>query len=135
MTHTTLHNQIIHKRLALILQLIKEERDVVRIEREAAWLVLDVIGGLVKKEISLHEGCHCFIQIEYALDQKIRDRFSQEFEDILNEAIILDEATTKHGPDIELLIALATKIVTRKTLQKKTAKDRVGVFTRNRALV
>lgn len=127
MTHTILHNQIIHNRLALILQLIKEGKDIIRIERETAFLVLDMIDGIAKKEIPLKEGCYCFTQIEYALDQKIREKLTKEFEDMVNEALILDEVNTKHGPDIELLVGLATNILTRKKIQKKAVKDKVLV--------
>lgn len=126
MTHIIIHNQIIHKRLALILQLIKEGRDIARIERETAFLVLDTIDGITTKEIPLKEGCHCFTQIEYALDQKIRNRFSKEFEDMINEGLLLDEINTKYGPDIELLVGLATKMIIRRKLRKKIVKDRIS---------
>ena len=119
MTHTTLHNQIIHKRLALILQLIKEGVDMTRIERETAILVLEVIDGLTKNEIRIKEGCHCFIKIEYALDQKMHGELSPEYEDMMNEAMLLDETNKTHGPDVPLLLKLATNIITRKILKNK----------------
>lgn len=118
----TLHNQIIQKRLVLILRLIKENKDSNRIEREAAFLVLDTIDGIVKKEIPLKEACHCFARIEYALNQNIRDQLSQEFEDMLNEGLLLDEINTKYGPDVQLLVSIATKILTKEKINQKTAK-------------
>ena len=86
------------------------------IEKETALLVLDVLDFLQKKHISLKDGYNCFIKIEYALNQKIRERLSEDFRDMLNEAIILDEIGTKFGPDLKLLMKLATKVLTEKSI-------------------
>ncbi|MEK7537103.1 MAG: hypothetical protein AAB584_01525 [Patescibacteria group bacterium] len=119
MKKNNLHNQIIQKRLRLILNLIKEGKDTAGIERETALLVLDVIDALQKGKTPLKDGCNCFIKIEYALDKKIRDQLSEEFEDLLNEMIILDEIGTKFGPDLSLIIKLATKILAKEDVSKK----------------
>ena len=122
MKKNNLYNQIIQKRLRLILNLIKKGKDIIGIEKETAFLVLDVIDFIQKREISLKGGCNCFLKVEFALDKKIRDRLSEEFEDLLNEAIILDEIGTKFGPDLNLLLELATKIITKKNILKEVSK-------------
>ena len=124
MKKNNLHNQIIKNRLAFILELIKEGKDIERIERETALLALDVIDGLRKKETSLKDGCNCFRKITYAIDLKTSNRMSEEFKDLMNEVLILDEIGAKYGPDIELLIKLATKILNRTNKRSVALKSR-----------
>jgi len=129
MRKNNLHNQIIQKRLRLILNLIKEGKDTASIETETSLMVLDIIEALQKEKVSLKEGCNCFIKIEYALDQKIRERLSEEFEDLLNEAITLDEVGTKFGPDLTLIIRLATKILIKEGVSKKISNLKTSPTT------
>jgi hypothetical protein len=105
------HNNIIQERLKAILALIKDGKDVFALEREVAFLALDAIEALRKKEITFQKAHVPFVKIEYAIDQKLNARLSEEAKDLLNEAIILDEIGTPHGPDMNLLITLATKLV------------------------
>lgn len=117
MTKQDLNHQIIHNRREMILELIKLGSDPARIEREAALLALDTIDGLSKR--SVKEACDCFIAIDYALDKKTRDKFSQEFLDLLNEGIILEEVGAKHGPNLDLMLKLAQNILKRDSESKR----------------
>lgn len=113
MKSKNLYEQIIDKRHKAILTLIKNGKDLKRIERETALLVFDVLGALQIKSISLKAGCGCFVSIDHSLGLGIRERLSEDFHDLLMEAELLDEAGTKYGPDITLLRALATRILQR----------------------
>ena len=115
-----LHKQIIHKRQEAILDLIEQRKDIPRIERELALLVLDVIDAVTRKSLSLKEGCGCFTAIDYAIDKKLRADFSQDFFELLNEAVILDEAGTRYGPNLELMTKLAQDILKRDAELKKS---------------
>lgn len=108
-----LYQQIIHNRHKAILDLIKTGKDVSKIETETALLVLDTINALQAKAISLKESCKCFIKIDYSLNRGLEDKFSEDFQDLLNEAILLDEVGTTYGPDLNQIIKLATKILNR----------------------
>lgn len=107
------YKQIIHSRQQAILEMIKRGKDIPKIEREMALLVLDTVNVLPTESLSLKEGCKCFIQIDYAINQELENKFSEEFRDLLNEAMLLDEIGTNHGPDLNRIVELAKKILNR----------------------
>lgn len=116
-----LHNLIIQNRVRFILELVKKGKDLVRLEREFALLVLEILDALQKSEIALKDGCNCFTKIVYAINLKTHQKLSEDFTDLMNEALILDELGTKYGPNIPLLVKLAMKILMRKTEDVKTS--------------
>jgi len=125
MKKNNLHNKIIENRVEFILDLIKGGKDIERIERETALLAIDVIDGLKKKEAPMKQACNCFRRIIYAIDYKTDNQLSNEFQDLMHEALILDELNTKYGPDLDLLIEAATKILTRKKFFPKKIKRHI----------
>ena len=108
-----LYQKIIHNRHKAILELIKKGKDIAKIERETALLVLDTINALQAKALSLKQGCKCFIKIDYSLNRDLENKFSEDFQDLLNEAILLDEVGTDYGPDLNGITKLAKKILNR----------------------
>ena len=126
-----IYRQLIHNRLDDILSLIKGGTDPLRIERDTALLTLDILDSL--KTMSLKEGCGCFRRIDYALDQKTRNRFSEDFVDLLNEGVLLDETGAAHGPDLNLVLRLARDILERDELNKKSRiKSLMSLMARQR---
>lgn len=113
MRENGIYKNIIHERLKAILALIKEGKNTLSIEREAAFLVLDTMEAIEKKEVTLVEAHEPFVKIEYALDQKLSSALSEDARELLSEAILLDEVGAPHGPNMNLLVTLATKIVGR----------------------
>lgn len=105
-----LYLQLIENRLKVILDLIKQ-KNLLRIEKEVALLVLDIIDALQTKSLPLKQAGKCFIKIEYALNQEVRTKLSEDFKDLLNEGIILDELGKPNGADPTLMLTLATKIL------------------------
>lgn len=108
-----LHKDTIQERTKEILALAKNAKDVRALEHELAFLALDIIEALWRHEITFKQSHVPFVTIGYAFDQKLSAKLSKEARDLLNEGIVLDEVDTPHGPDINLLTTLATKIVGR----------------------
>ena len=104
---------LIRNRQEILLDLIKRDAEPLRIERELALLILDVIDALETKSLSLKEGGQSFIKIVAALRLDTEARLSEEFRDLLNEAILLNELGTPYGPDLAFMRSLATKILQR----------------------
>lgn len=103
----------IENRKKAVLELVESGKEPLRIERAAALLVLDILDALQTKAITLKEGCKCFVDLEATLDYKTRKRLSEEFRDLLNEAILLDEVGAPYGPDLTLMRSLVAKILQR----------------------
>lgn len=108
-----LYHTIITSRLKGILALLKKGNQTMTIEREVATLALDVLEAMPQRFISPKEGGKYFIQIDYALSPKREEKMSEAFRDLINEAILLDEAGTAYGPDLALMRSLAGKILAR----------------------
>jgi|GEM_PF-4755676 len=113
------YQKIVENRLKVILGLIKEKKDIHLIEREIALLSLDIIAALQTRSLSLSQSCKCFRKIDYSLDLKLRDQFSEELRDLLLEGILLDELGTPYGPDINLIYLIATKILEKEKIKMK----------------
>lgn len=109
--HKNLSLTIVNNRQKAILGLIKEGKDLHKIEREVALLALDMLEALGTKALSLEEGTKNFLKIEYALRLDMEYKLSEEFRDLLNEVLLLDEIGTPYGPDLMLIRTLATKIL------------------------
>ncbi len=113
MKKNNLQRKLIHSRLEEILGLIKKGNNVIRIETAVALLLIDVLHTIQTKSLTLKEGCGCFIKIDYALEEKIRKKMSEEFRDLLNEAILLDEVGTAYGPDLNKIQKLAVQVLSK----------------------
>ena len=113
MAYTNFHQIILNNRLRATLKLIKQGNDVLALEREVALLVLDTMNVLQGKSLSLKESCQCFIKIEYALKPDLEKKTSEEFQELLAEAMLLDEVGAAYGPDLIHIQELAMKILNR----------------------
>lgn len=113
MAYKNFYHPILDNRLQAVLLLIRRGNDVSALEREVALLVIDTINALQAKSLSLKEGCKCFVKIEYELRLDLEEKTSEEFQDLLAEAILLDEVGTAYGPDLARVQELAMNILNR----------------------
>ena len=108
------YKEVIQIRADVIHALLKDARpDASRLERETAFLVLDVLAGLGAKALSLKAAGKYFIDIDYMLDRAVEKKTSAEFQQMLSEADLLDEVGRKYGPNLPELRELAVKILSR----------------------
>lgn len=108
------YKEVIQMRADAIHALLKEVHpDASRLERETAFLVLDVLAGLGVKALSLKTAGKYFVDIDYALDRTLEKKTSEEFQQMLAEADLLDEVGKKYGPNLAELRELAMKILSR----------------------
>lgn len=123
-----LYHHIIQDRQKVILDSMRK-KDLGRIERELALLVLDILHALQIKSISLQDSCRCFRRVGYSLDPKVEARLSEEVQDLINEGMILDEIGTRYGPNVATMFALATDILQKdkKFFQSKTRISAISV--------
>lgn len=113
MAYKNFYHTILDNRVQAVLRLIKQGNDVPALEREVALLAIDTMSALQAKHLSLKESCKCFVKIEYALRLDLEEKTSEEFQDLLAEAILLDEVGTKYGPDLARVQELAMTILNR----------------------
>lgn len=123
--------KIIEGRLKELLALIKEVDQVNLIEREIALLTIDIVLTLKKNRGLLKSGCNCFRKIDFAINGTLRKKLSNETRDLLNEMIILNELGDKYGPDLNLIVDLAKKILERQNFKfikdaQKLAEAHIG---------
>jgi len=113
MKGSNFYTEIIKNRKKAALAHIRTGRNLPELEREMALLVLDILDALEAKSFTVTEGCKCFMEIEAVLDVKTRRRLSEEFRDLLNEAVVLDDMGTPYGPDLVRMRSLIAKILKR----------------------
>lgn len=108
------YKEVIKKRAEVIHAALKETRlDISRLEREMAFLVLDVLAGISAKALSLKAAGKYFVYIDYAMSGTVEKKTSVEFQQMLAEADLFDEVGKKYGPNLAELRELATRILTR----------------------
>lgn len=104
---------IIKQRVHAINTLLKGSPDIVRLEREVAFLMLDVLAAIETKTLSFKEGGKIFVDLEYKMNLDVERNTSEDFSALTAEGMLLDEVGKKYGPNLAELRALATKILSR----------------------
>ncbi len=108
-----LQKNIVKNRVASIRALLKERTDIVRLEREVALLMLDVLAGIETKTFSHKEGGKIFVDLEYEMNLDVEQKTSEDFSALTAEGMLLDEIGKKYGPNLSELRELATRILSR----------------------
>lgn len=104
---------IIKQRISAIAALLNGARDIVRLEREAALLMLDVLAAIETKVLTLKAGDQIFTDLGYRFGLDIDQKTSEDFSALVAEGMLLDEVGKKYGPNLSELRELATRILTR----------------------
>lgn len=107
------HKNIVQSRVSAIFKLLKGEANIIRLERETALLMLDVLAGIETKTLSLKEGGKIFVDLGYRMNADMERKTSEDFSALTAEGMLLDEVGTKYGPNLSELRELATRILTR----------------------
>lgn len=121
-----LQKNTIKNRVGAIHTLLKGKVDMVRLEREFALLVLDVLAAIETKALSLKESAKVFVDFGYRMNLDIERKTSEDFSALTAEGMLLDEVGTKYGPNLSELRELATRILTR---DKKLVRFSIPVRT------
>lgn len=108
-----LQKNIIKNRMGAIHALLKGKVDTVRLERDVALLVFDVLAAIETKTLSPKEGGKVFIDLEYKMNLDVERNTSEDFSALTAEGMLLDEVGKKYGPNLAELRELAMKILSR----------------------
>lgn len=108
-----LQKSIVKSRTGAIHALLKGKVDVMRLEREFAFLALDVLAAIETKTLSPREGGKVFVDLEYRMNLDIQKQTSEDFSALTAEGMLLDEMGGKYGPNLAELRELATRILSR----------------------
>jgi len=108
-----LQKNIVKNRVSFIRALLKEKSDIIRLEREVALLMLDVLAGIETKTVSHKEGGKIFVDLEYTINLDVEQKTSADFSALTAEGMLIDEVGKKYGPNLAELRELATRILSR----------------------
>ena len=106
-------NMIVEQRVNAVDTLLKSTPDILRLEREVALLMLDVLAGIETKALSPKEGSKIFITVSSRIDLGVKQKVSEDFSALTAEGMLLDEIGKKYGPNLSELRELATRILAR----------------------
>lgn len=108
-----LQKNIIKSRTGTIHALLRGRVDVMRLEREFAFLALDVLAAIETKTLSFKEGGKIFVDLEYKMNLDVERNTSEDFSALTAEGMLLDEVGKKYGPNLAEFRELATRILAR----------------------
>lgn len=108
-----LQKNTIKNRVGAIRAMLKGKVDMVRLEREFALLVLDVLAAIETKTLSFKEGGKIFVDLEYKMNLDVELNTSEDLSALTAEGMLLDEVGKKYGPNLAELRELATRILSR----------------------
>lgn len=87
--------------------------DIVRLEREVALLMLDVLAAIETKALSPKDGSKIFVDLEYRMHLVVKQKTSEDFSALTAEGMLLDQIGKKYAPNLAELRELATRILAR----------------------
>ncbi len=109
----SLRQSIIKSRVKLIHAYLFKRVPARFLAHEVAMLVLDVLEALRDKMLTPKEASRYFVNIAYKIDSKTDKKLSDGFQQVLAEAMLLDELNKKYGPSLKELRRLALVILDR----------------------
>lgn len=102
------------QRVNAVYALVKSNTlDVVRLEREAALLMLDVLAAIETKSLSPKEASKMFVDVESQAHLAVKEKTSEDFSSLTAEGMLLNEIGKKYAPNLAELRELATRILAR----------------------
>ena len=111
---TNPQTKIIMQRVNAVYALVKSNTlDVVRLEREAALLMLDVLAAIETKSLSPKEASKMFVDVESKAHLAVKEKTSEDFSSLTAEGMLLNEIGKKYAPNLAELRELATRILAR----------------------
>ena len=110
---SNVQKNIIIQRANSLKTLIEGKLDVVRLEREAALLMLDVLAGIETKALSPKESSKIFVDVERHINLDIKQKVSEDFSALTAEGMLLNEIGKKYAPNLSELRELAMRILSR----------------------
>ena len=126
MSGNNVQRKDIQNRKESVLNLIRAEVEPVRVERAFALLILEILDALQRKTITLRTASKLSVEIEVDLVSEINKRLSDEFHDLVHDAIIIDEIGTPYGPDLIVMRSIIAKILKR---DEATGRPHLKKFT------
>ena len=113
MKNTNLQKNIIKNRVDVIHALLKGKVDIIRLEREVALLMLDVLAGVETKAFSHKVAGKIFVDLGYQMNLDIERKTSEDFSALTAEGMLLNEIGKKYAPNLSELRELAMRILSR----------------------
>ena len=105
--------KIVMQRTKSLKTLVESKPDVVRLEREVAILMLDVLAAIETRALSPEESSKIFVDLERRINLDIKQKVSEDFSALTAEGMLLNEIGRKYAPNLAELRELATRILSR----------------------
>ena len=109
----SVQKNIIIQRANSLKTLIGGKLNVVRLEREVAILMLDVLATIETKALSPKESSKIFVDVERHINLDIKQKVSEDFSALTAEGMLLNEIGKKYAPNLSELRELAMRILSR----------------------